>query len=290
MLKDLHVNCMNSSDCLFNLIVDNIELAIFWKDSNLVYQGCNDNFASFMGLERKYIIGKTDFDIVNPENAESFRTTDREVIESKKAIIKKREAFDTKRNERIWITVKKTPLINQDGNVVGVIGTFEDVTEKVDLEGKLNKTEAKYKKLIEVTNTCYVITDTKLNILDANDNFRKMMHMEKDTPVTNKNIRSWIKSRDIGDFDDAFKMLINRQEIINNLEVALNNENNEEVNISINANLIKNGVTEILCLISDISNKKSLEKTKYIKEQKRRERIRQDILELKGQLKVIRDR
>ena len=46
------------------LVMDNLQECIFWKDVNSVYLGCNHKFAEIAGLDSpEQIVGKTDHDL-----------------------------------------------------------------------------------------------------------------------------------------------------------------------------------------------------------------------------------
>jgi len=280
--------CLENHNCLCNLALNELPLYIFWKDTDLVYRGCNNNFAKFVGLKKPTeIIDKTDFDLIDKKSAEHFRRIDKKVIKTKKAIINISEsAVDTK-DKAVWLNVNKVPLI-KDGEVIGVLGMFEDVTEKRSLEGKLSKSEEKYKSLIEFTNTSYIIMNKKLKILDVNENFIKIMAETDKNNIVGNNLRTWVCSKQIELFDNAFSCLLKGKKLINDLEISLKNTDGDKIYVSINANLIKNGEEKIFCLVGDISNRKMAQQIEYIKEQKHKERIRKNIIDIKEGLQSLK--
>ena len=48
---------------MLSLVMDNIPIAIFWKDLESRHLGCNKVFAALAGLEPEEMIGKTDLDM-----------------------------------------------------------------------------------------------------------------------------------------------------------------------------------------------------------------------------------
>jgi len=209
------------------------------------------------------------------------------VIKTKKPSINISESSIDQHDKAIWLNVNKVPLI-KDGKVIGVLGMFEDVSEKKNLEGKLSNSEEKYKNLIEFTNTSYVIMDQKLKIIDANENFIKIMGATDKKEIIGNTLRTWVCSNQISKFDNAFSCLAKGKKIIHDLELSLKNEDGCIVYVSINANLTKNGQTKVFCLISDISHRKMLEQAEYIKEQKQKDRIRKNILDIRDGLQSLK--
>jgi PAS domain S-box-containing protein len=124
---------------MLQLVMDNIPQFIFWKDTSSVYLGCNRNFARVAGVARpEDIVGKTDYDLAwRREEADYFRAVDQRVMRNSVAehrIVEPQLQADGK---QAWVETNKLPLRDEDGNVVGVLGTFEDITERRELEEQL---------------------------------------------------------------------------------------------------------------------------------------------------------
>ncbi len=124
-------------------IINSIPHSVFWKDCHSVYQGCNRQFAIDTGLKNpQEIINKTDYDLFLSKNeAESFISDDQEVINGKlpkRNIIEQITKADGK---RIWASTVKFPLLDHNGDSLGVLGLYEDITERRAAEDELLKTK-----------------------------------------------------------------------------------------------------------------------------------------------------
>jgi len=72
------------------LVLDTVQVRVFWKDLNSVYLGCNRTFLRDAGLgSPEEIIGKTDYQMVWREQAELYREDDRRVMETGQSSIMK---------------------------------------------------------------------------------------------------------------------------------------------------------------------------------------------------------
>lgn len=113
-----------------NNVITHIPSAVFWKDRDLIYVGCNQNFAKDMGqLKPDDILGKSDFDLPwSSEDADYIRYLDRAVIDSGKGQFNVERTFRLNEREFVWLT-SMVPLSDDHGNVVGVLGINTDVTE-----------------------------------------------------------------------------------------------------------------------------------------------------------------
>ena len=123
-------------------VFDTFPLSVFWKDCQSVYLGCNQNFAKSAGLSSTTeIIEKTDYDLHWGMNEAAFyQADDRQVIESGISKLAIEETITLATGEIRWIETNKIPLQDLDGNVIGVVGTFQDISDRKQAEENL-KTE-----------------------------------------------------------------------------------------------------------------------------------------------------
>jgi diguanylate cyclase (GGDEF)-like protein/PAS domain S-box-containing protein len=124
---------------LLQLVLDNIPQYIFWKDRNSVYLGCNRNFAIIAGLNNPLeIVGKTDYDLPwKKEESDFFRECDARVMETDTPEYHIIEPLLQADGKQSWVNTNKIPLHDAEGNVVGILGTFEDITERQRVEEKI---------------------------------------------------------------------------------------------------------------------------------------------------------
>jgi len=140
---------MKSSQML-QLVLNTIPQHIFWKDRQSVYLGCNRNFARVSGVgEPTNIVGKTDYDLAwKREEADFFVEQDRRVMESGSPAYHTIEPQLQADGKEAWLDTTKVPILDIQGEVVGILGTYEDITERIEeerrqqeLRGRLEKAE-----------------------------------------------------------------------------------------------------------------------------------------------------
>lgn len=124
---------INSNDELEQLQLENVlKFApgfFYWKDKHSVYQGCNDEFARLAGLEsRTQVKGKTDYDLIWKDRAELYVNIDKEIINSGIAKLNHVEVIEISNNKTITAITNKVPLLNSDGQIIGLLGTTTDIT------------------------------------------------------------------------------------------------------------------------------------------------------------------
>lgn len=129
-VKKLSKELLESKPML-HLVLDHISIRVFWKDCNLRYLGCNRAFAKDIGLSHPDdIIGLTDDDLHWKDYAPNIQKDDHEVLTSQKEKLSYEGYAQTADGKVITIEMSKVPFLDASHNIIGLIGIYEDVTEK----------------------------------------------------------------------------------------------------------------------------------------------------------------
>ena len=105
---------------------------VFWKDQNLRYLGCNQSWATIAGFAQpEDVIGLTDEDMPwSADETEKYRADDWTVLQSGSPLSGILESKHQANGKVTWHTVDKFPIRDAIGDVVGVLGIIDDVTER----------------------------------------------------------------------------------------------------------------------------------------------------------------
>jgi PAS domain S-box-containing protein len=137
-------DALEASQKLLQVLMDSSANAVFWKDRQSRYLGCNRVFAAFAGTEPDDLIGKSDRDMPWADDAEFgadwFMDWDAHVAETGEPVVGIVERLRRAGGDLRWVETQKVPLRDLDGEVIGILGTFEDVTERRAAEERLNGT------------------------------------------------------------------------------------------------------------------------------------------------------
>jgi two-component system, OmpR family, aerobic respiration control sensor histidine kinase ArcB len=126
-------------DKLLEQIIHNAPNYIFWKDTNLIYRGCNYNFARVAGLDNpEQIIGKCDNDLPWQQTGYLYQAEDQEILSSGQSILNKEVPMVLGAETRI-LSVSKVPLYGNDKKIIGILGIYIDITQKNALIADLEK-------------------------------------------------------------------------------------------------------------------------------------------------------
>ena len=133
-----------ASQQMLQILMDSMASAVFWKDRDSKFLGCNEVFARFAGVEPSLLLGKSDADMPWADSehfsAEYFMACDHEVMVTGVPQFGMLERLRSASGQCSWVHTNKVPLRDLDGRVIGLLGTFEDVTERRRAEEELRRT------------------------------------------------------------------------------------------------------------------------------------------------------
>ena len=127
---------------LLQTVLDSFPLSVFWKDRQSVCLGCNQLFAMTNGMKSPLeVIGKSTLDFSYTENEVlAYLADDQQVMESGVAKLNIEETVTLASGEQQWLQTNKIPLRDSKGNVIGVMGTFQDISDRKQAELQLQQT------------------------------------------------------------------------------------------------------------------------------------------------------
>ncbi|MEM9162522.1 MAG: PAS domain S-box protein, partial [Cyanobacteria bacterium P01_F01_bin.4] len=152
-------NALLESQRFIQTVLDTIPLPVFWKDRNSVFLGSNQKFADMMGVQSPTeLAGKTDFDFPTSQpRANDYRADDQWVMQSGNAKLGIEETLRSPTGAQRWLETHKAPLRDWSGKIVGMVGTFRDISDRKQVERALQKSRAKFQRLVDDIGDKFVI-------------------------------------------------------------------------------------------------------------------------------------
>ncbi len=133
---------VQESQNLMQAVLDTSPSWIFAKDRNHRYIFVNDYYASAFGYTADQFIGRTDEDFFpehivfgdEEQGIRGFRTDDQQVLRTEEEIYVPVEPAVLADGTQIYLETRKRPLLNDAGEVIGVLGIATDITERYQAE------------------------------------------------------------------------------------------------------------------------------------------------------------
>jgi diguanylate cyclase (GGDEF)-like protein/PAS domain S-box-containing protein len=130
--EQLHMAAaLHASRELKNLVINHIPHQIFWKGLDGAYLGGNDVFARAAGLDNpSQVAGKRDEHLPWAEHAEAILAEDRAIVAAGQPRLNRQDHLTLADGTLHWYLINKLPFHDAHGNVIGVLGTIEDISER----------------------------------------------------------------------------------------------------------------------------------------------------------------
>ncbi|MEI8112550.1 MAG: PAS domain S-box protein [Bacteroidia bacterium] len=165
---------------LHQKIIDALPIPIFYRDLKGIYKACNMAQEKLLGLPKEMIIGKTVFDIQPTEIAEMYAQRDQELLDSpgdQSYEAKFRDAAGLLRD----VVFNKAVIRNNQGEIMGIVGSVFDITERKKAERKLEKAREATViagAMMHKIRAGIIIVDSELKVIDSNEAFARVFGAE----------------------------------------------------------------------------------------------------------------
>ncbi|AFZ45918.1 multi-sensor hybrid histidine kinase [Halothece sp. PCC 7418] len=113
-------------------ILDSVPFPIFWKNRDSVFLGCNQTYANLTRLPSPAAVeGKTDFDfLLHTSQIEKIHQDDQEVMRSGQPKLGVEQHIINIAQQETWVEVNRAPLRNSRNEVIGLVTTIQDISER----------------------------------------------------------------------------------------------------------------------------------------------------------------
>lgn len=126
---------LRKSDVSMRAILDNSPYMAWLKDAEGRYMRVNKTYVDYVRRQDgQQVIGKTDFDLWPKERAEKYRAIDAEVMSLRQP--KRMEEILLEGEKKYWLETIETPVIDENGIVLGTTGFVRDITEQINQEAR----------------------------------------------------------------------------------------------------------------------------------------------------------
>lgn len=170
---------LENSKSFIEAVIENVPSPIFYKDASGHYRHFNKSFQEFIGRSRAEIMGKTVYDIANSELAEIYDQADKELIENHRKQVYE-SVIENTEGEIKDVVFRKVVHINDDGDVEGVIGLIQDISD-------IRRSEVYLERLNDAQSVLVKFSQTIMNYKDERSFFydilSKFMTLFEDSDI-----------------------------------------------------------------------------------------------------------
>lgn len=120
-------------------MIDQVPDYLYIKDKDARFVIANRAVAADLGHgDPNTLIGKSDLDVHPPQLARRYYEDDMSVIRGEKALIDHEEYVVRPDGVQLWLSTSKLPLRNPDGDIIGLVCSARDITERRRTEAHIH--------------------------------------------------------------------------------------------------------------------------------------------------------
>ncbi len=184
--RKLAEEALRASEERHRNLSENLPQRIYHKDASLVYVSCNQHYARDLGVDPDEIAGKTDFDFYPWEVAEKHREDDRRLLESGEPV--EIEESYVKDGEECFVHTVRSPLTDDTGSVVGILGIFWDITKRRRAEEQLESTAAFLDEIVDMSPFAMWVSDSEGTMIRSNRSLRETLNLTDEQLIGKYNV------------------------------------------------------------------------------------------------------
>ena len=205
-------------------ILDNIPHLAWLKDVEGKYVSVNEAFGKHYQHAKDELVGKTDSEICHPDIAELYAYNDYIVLKTKKQ--QQFDEFLETSEGTVYSETIKTPIINDEGEVIGITGISRDITYYKRLEQQLRANDDRLKALLQNSTDSITVIDVKGQVLFDSSLFARI----KEKPIVEGNYPKFeeiVLEIDKEFIELAIKHVVDNPEIQQKVEFRSKKQNGE---------------------------------------------------------------
>ena len=239
---------------VFQTIFDHSPLSIMYTDQSGIIRICNEKATRLFGAQREKLVGFSYRSIKNDRMREAIR----------KALGGKKSSFEGEYltvtgNVLTQMSANFSPSFSEDGSVSGVIGIFEDITDRVRAEKSLKELEERFRLAFHTSPDSIAIAKMDGTFLEINEGFTELTGYTRDDTIGKSSLD--IKIWDIPEDREIVIERLKKDGFIRNLESRFRLKDNSQKIALMSANIIMlQGTPHILSVTKDITKLRETER------------------------------
>ena len=132
---------------------------VFYKDKEGRYLGCNRAFEAFVGRPREQVIGKRYREVAPSDIASHSESFDQALLAKAGSTTYESTALDAKDGSAHDILVNKATFLDPGGEIVGLVGSVVDITERKRLEVETRESVERLRAVIQAAPVAIIARD-----------------------------------------------------------------------------------------------------------------------------------
>ncbi len=240
-------------------LIEAIPASIYFKDKKGENLVVNKAYEELVGRRREEIIGKTDDELLPKDLAAQCSKSDDKVLKTRKIYHGEEKHLSTN-GEMSYFDTIKSPILDEKGKIVGLVGVSHDITSRKKTEDALKTSQERYRDLVEKAGIAILIDDKEGNFQYVNERYARLFGYSEEE-MRKKSIRDVVFPDDLDMVMQYHKNRVQGKKAPSRYAFRGIKKDGSMIYLEIDAKAIKKGKNIIgtRCYIWDVTARKQAE-------------------------------
>ncbi|NOR45888.1 MAG: PAS domain S-box protein [Candidatus Delongbacteria bacterium] len=242
-------DALKESKKYYKTLLDSIDASVFMLDLDLKYISGNRILFERLNLKESDILGKHVSKILAENTAKAFSENALNVISNKQSI-----TFDLEVNTKIGKSVyrvKLSPVLNDFGEIINVLGISNDITEQKNAVHELGYRDEKFRYLIEQADDAILKGDSAGNFTYVNPAAEFITGFSSEKLLT-MNMSDLFSKDELSNKPLKYNLLEDGRSILMVRDIVISD--GSTITVEMNSKKMLDGT--YLCIMRDVSGRK----------------------------------
>ncbi len=172
------ISKLQASEAKYRLLVENQTDLVVRIDATGVFQFVSPSYCDFFGITSEELIGSHFMALVHEDDRASTESAMAQLWHPPYACTVEQRVL-TRYGWR-WLSWSDKAILNEAGEVVSIVGVGRDITERKQVEDALQRSEARFRTVLENLSLVAITLDRQGNLVFCNDFFLELTGWQRE--------------------------------------------------------------------------------------------------------------
>ncbi len=153
---------------------------IYFKNREHVFTGASQTLVELTEGTQLWtdLIGKVDYEVFPRAYADEYYKLEKKIFNGSVPMAREIQPILNRQGKSGWVDNRKYAMVDKAGNIIGLFGIARDITELIETEKKLRKSEERVRLALLAAHQAWFDMDVKTGKVDVSDEYPAMLGFE----------------------------------------------------------------------------------------------------------------